>query len=278
MKDATQLKHKIKNISQQTGINANAILQNYMLEILLKYISLSKYKDNFILKGGMLVSSLVGISSRTTMDIDATIKGITMTKETLLDMFNEIINIKSENTSFEILNIKDIREEDEYGGFRLFLESKFDTIRVPLKVDISTGDVITPKEINYSYKSMFENTYINILAYNIETILAEKFETILSRGVFNTRARDFYDIYILLKFKISEIKKDQFINAIYKTFEKRESTNLINSSLDIINKIKSDERIIHIWNRYSEKYEFARSIDFDDVIGKLIELDNILKH
>lgn len=278
MKDATQLKHKIKNISQQTGINANAILQNYMLEILLKYISLSKYKDNFILKGGMLVSSLVGINSRTTMDIDATIKGITMTKETLLDMFNEIINIKSENTSFEILNIKDIREEDDYGGFRLFIESKFDTIRVPLKVDISTGDVITPKEINYSYKSMFENSYINILAYNIETILAEKFETILSRGIFNTRARDFYDIYILLKLKNSEIKNDQFKNAIYKTFGKRESTNLINSSLDIINKIKSDERIIHVWNRYSEKYEFAKGIDFDDVIKKLIELDNILKY
>lgn len=130
MKDATQLKHKIKNISQQTGVNANAILQNYMLEILLKYISLSKYKDNFILKGGMLVSSLVGISSRTTMDIDTTIKGITITKDILLDVFNEIINIPSEKTSFKVIDIKDIREEDEYGGFRLSIESKFDTIKV----------------------------------------------------------------------------------------------------------------------------------------------------
>lgn len=277
MRNAAQLKGIIKNMSLEKGIKANAILQNYMLEVLLEYIANSKYKKNFILKGGMLISSIVGIANRTTMDIDATVKGISLSEENLSSIFNEIINIKlDERFSFVIKKIEKIREEDEYEGFRLAIESTFETIIVPLKVDISTGDKITPKEINYSFKSLFEDKYIEILAYNIETILAEKFETILSRGILNTRARDFYDVYILLSLRKNDINQIYLKKALDETTQKRGSVDILNESIAIINKIKTNENMKNIWYKYTKKYDYAKEINYEDVIEKVFELNKIL--
>jgi len=279
LKNARQLKDIIKNMSFKTGIKANAILQNFMLEILVEYIAASQYKKNFILKGGMLISSMVGISSRTTMDIDATIKGIDVTKENILKVFNEILNSNIyKNFSFEIVNIKDIREEDQYGGIRLSIMSKFETSLVPLKVDISTGDIITPGEISYTFKSLFENKFIEIYAYNIETILAEKFETIISRGILNTRARDFYDIYILMSLRKQEINQQNLKQALLQTSNKRGTLDQMDSALDIINQIKLDKTLQDIWKMYSKKFEYANELLFDSIIEKLIELYNMLQN
>ena len=197
-KNRAQLKAWIKNMSAKVDVNENIILQNYMLERLLERISVSKYKYKFILKGGMLISAIVGIDMRNTLDMDATIKGFDLKKDNLENILGDIFKIDlNDGVIFEFRGIKEIRQEDEYGGYRVSLDAKFDKLFIPMKLDITTGDVITPKEIKYKFDLMFENRSIEILAYNMETVIADKFETIISRNVDTTRARDFYDIYIL---------------------------------------------------------------------------------
>ena len=197
-KNRAQLKAWIKNMSSKVNVNENIILQNYMLERLLERISVSNYKYKFVLKGGMLITAVVGIDMRNTLDMDATIKGFDLEKDNLENILNEIFNIDlDDGVTFEFTNIKEIRQEDEYGGYRVSLNAKFDKLVVPMKLDITTGDVIVPKEVNYKFGLMFENRFIEILAYNMETVIADKFETIISRNIDTTRARDFYDIYIL---------------------------------------------------------------------------------
>jgi len=197
-KNSMQFKSIIKKMSKEKNISPQLVMQNYMLERLLERISLSKYCDNFIFKGGFLISSIVGLSSRATMDLDTTIKGFILTHESITDIFKEIFSIEiDDDITFEFLNVTDIREIDDYPGIRVSLKANYSPISVPLTVDVTTGDVITPKEIKYHHNSVFEDKVIHVLAYNLETILAEKIETVLSRGIANTRPRDFYDIYIL---------------------------------------------------------------------------------
>ena len=198
IKNVMSLKAYIKNKATQNKVPAQLVMQNYMLERLLERISLSKYNKNIILKGGFLISAIVGIDSRTTMDLDTTIKGLPLTKDFVNNMFYEICQISiDDNISFNIRKVDDIRKQDEYSGVRVFLDAVYPPLNVPLSVDVTTGDKITPKEIEHSFKMMFEEKYIYILAYNLETILSEKLETILSRGKVNTRPRDYYDVYIL---------------------------------------------------------------------------------
>lgn len=200
MKNLRQLKDLIKNMSRENNINAQILLRNYMLERLLERISLSDFGDKFILKGGMLIAALVGIDMRSTVDMDATIKSYPVTKESIEDAFDNILSVSiDDGVSMEFKGIEDIRTEDEYNGFRVSLEARMENARIPLKVDITIGDKITPKEVIYTFKLLLEDRSIDILAYNIETVIAEKLETIISRGIANTRMRDFYDIYILLK-------------------------------------------------------------------------------
>lgn len=198
MKNAMQLKAKIKNIAKEKNISAQLVMQNFMMERLLERISLSSYQNHFILKGGFLIASMVGLDTRATRDMDATIKGLPVSEQTVKNMFLEICKIElQDDVTFNFLSIGEIREGDEYGGFRVALSANFSPMAVPLKLDITTGDKITPSEITYDYKLLIDDRSIKILAYNLETVLAEKLETIISRSDQNTRPRDFYDVYVL---------------------------------------------------------------------------------
>lgn len=268
-----QLKGIIKNMAAKTGIKANALLQNYMLERLLERISVSEYKWKFILKGGMLISAIVGLDSRTTMDMDVTIKGVDFSKENLLSIFERILKVPiPDDVKFILKGIEEIREGSENGGYRISIEVVYETVVVPLKIDISTGDIITPKEVLYSFDLLFEDRNIEILAYTLETVLAEKFETIISRGILNTRARDFYDIYILTTLQEKNINKADFKKALTSTATKRETLEKINDSLSIIEEIKEDKTIQDIWKAYTKRFIYANDIEFEDSIAALIKL------
>ena len=222
IKNAKSLMDKSRNLAKSCSITTNEVLQNFMFERILERLSVSKYKNNFILKGGLLLSSIMGIDTRTTMDMDTCIKGIDLTDEQLYLVLNEILSIDIEDgVIFEIKNSKAIREEDTYGGLRYNIVAKFDNIRVDLSIDIATGDLITPHEIEYDYKMMFEDRNLKIMAYNIESIIAEKYQTVIVRGILNSRMKDYYDLYYLVTYK--EFSKQHIKEAIIRTFNKRET-------------------------------------------------------
>ena len=272
-----QLKAKIKNMTMKTGIKANALLQNYMLERLLERISESEYKWNFILKGGMLISAMIGLGSRTTMDMDTTMKGIEFSKENLMNIFEKIIAIQiKDDIRFILKGIEEIRKEDDYGGYRISLEAIFDKIVVPIKVDLSTGDVITPKEIDFEFSLMFEDRKIEIPAYNIETILAEKYETIISRGILNTRARDFYDVYILANLYWEEFSNSEFKRALDSTASKRGTFEKMSKSRSVLEELRLDNNIKKIWDAYSKKFDYAKGIEFEDTLVSIEKLSALL--
>lgn len=274
IKNSMSLKAYIKNKAKEKRIPSQLVMQNYMLERLLERISLSKYKNNFILKGGFLISAIVGIDSRTTMDLDTTIKGIDLDKDVLKDVLSEICSIDlNDNIKFEILGLEDIREKDDYPGIRVKINGIYPPLKVPISIDMTTGDKITPREINYSFTSLFEDKKIKVLAYNLETILAEKIETILSRGVANTRARDFYDIYILHKLYADKINYTDLKNAITATLEKRNTLYLLNDYKTILKKISKDSGIADLWNRYKKTFDYTSEASLTeslDIMQKLI--------
>lgn len=270
IKNAMQLKAFIKNQAKEKNISAQLVLQNYLLERLLERISISSYKNNFIIKGGFLISSIVGLDTRATMDLDTTIKGISLTKDNIQKIFNEICTIEiQDNINFEILSTIDIREKDDYPGIRVNLIAKYDPISTPLSVDITTGDIITPNEISYEHMLMFENRKINIKSYNVETIISEKIETILSRAEANTRPRDYYDVYILLKLHLFKCDMKCLKNAIENTFIKRSSYELINKRNFIINKLKESSSLLSFWNKYKNEYNYASGINFEDICDSI---------
>ena len=275
MTKAMQLRSKIKNLALKNKIPAQAMLQNFMLERLLERITVSKYKDIFILKGGMLIASMIGIGSRTTMDMDATLRGYPLSEETIRAIFTDICSISLNDDVVLTLNyIMPIREEDQYGGYRLVVTARYETINTPLKIDITTGDIITPEAVRYSFHSSFEEKRIEIWAYNIETILAEKVETILRRSVLNTRPRDFYDVYILTKTHQRMIDKDIFITALNATARKRVSLAALQDPKKILHAIQSDLLMRQRWNLYCKENFYANDIEFDGVINSLLEILN----
>lgn len=224
----------------------------------------------------MLISAMVGIDLRNTLDMDATIKGFNLTEQNLKNILEEITSIDiGDNVSFELLMIKDIREEAEYTGYRVTLNGKFDTIFQKFKIDISTGDAITPKEIEYNFELLFEKRKIGILAYNLETILSEKFEGVISKGIANTRARDYYDIYILIKLQKQNINFDVLKNAIINTFKERETTYYLENINKIIYEIENSEDLNEIWTNYQNKFAYANDITFQDTISAIKEIANI---
>jgi predicted nucleotidyltransferase component of viral defense system len=270
-----QLKSKIKNLALKNKIPAQAVLQNFMLERLLERITVSKYKDIFILKGGMLIASMIGIGSRTTMDMDATLRRYPLSEETIRQIFMDICAISLDDDVVLTLNhIIPIRDEDEYGGHRLAITARYESINTPLKVDITTGDIITPEAVRYSFHSSFEEKRIEIWAYNIETILAEKVETILRRSVLNTRPRDFYDVFILTKIHQRMIDKDIFIAALNATAQKRVSLAALQDHKKILHAIQSDLLMRQRWNLYCKENFYANGIEFDGVINSLVEILN----
>lgn len=270
-----QLKSRIKNLALKNRISAQAVLQNFMLERLLERISVSKYKDIFILKGGMLIASLIGIGSRTTMDMDATIRGYPLSDKTIHNAFTEICSILLDDDVILMLySITPIRDEDEYGGYRLMITACYETINTPLKVDITTGDIITPEAVRYIFDSSFEEKRIEIWAYNIETILAEKVETILRRSVLNTRPRDFYDVYILMKTHHRMVDKELFAAALNATARKRASLTALQDQRKILQAIRMDHPIRQRWDLYCKENFYANNIKFDDVINSLVKILN----
>jgi hypothetical protein len=275
MSKAMQLKAKIKNLALINHVPAQAILQNFMLERLLERISISKYKDMIVLKGGMLIASMVGINSRTTMDMDATLQGYPLSEETIRVAFIDICALYLNDEVMLVLDrVVPIRDDDEYGGYRVSITAKYETINTPLKIDITTGDIITPGAILYTFHSNFENKLIKIWAYNSETILAEKVETILRRSAFNTRPRDFYDVYIIMKTQRPKINKKVFSAALNATSEKRGSLLALQEKEAIFRTIQSDAVMRQRWELYCKENYYAKGIGFDEVIDVLIKIGN----
>jgi len=275
MKNAMQLKSLIRNVAKDKKISAHIVLQNYMLERLLERIAISKYKSNFILKGGFLIASMIGIDTRSTMDMDMTVKSIFLNKQLIKNVFKEICEIKLEdNIGFELINISEIRENDKYNGYRIHLKANYSPLSVPLKIDVTTGDKITPKEITYNFKLIFENRSISILSYNLETIIAEKLETIISRGNLNTRIRDYYDIYILYKLKFDSINYYVLQKAFYETINKRNTFELSKSYNSIMNSIVKSELMNNRWISYQQNYEYAKDISFEVICISIMEILN----
>ena len=277
-----QLKDLIRNLSKEVGIEAHVLIRKYMMERFLERVSSSKYNGSFILKGGMLVAAFVGVEARATMDIDTTIKGIPVTMVDMERTITEISNIDLEdNVKFRIKKVSEIMDEAEYPGIRFSMDAVLDGAVIPLKIDISTGDEITPREIAYSYKLMFEDRTIPIMTYPIETVLAEKLETVISRSITNTRMRDFYDIHILLKSQ--NIDADILALALERTAKKRGNFNLLENAESVLKVVKSDEDMKRLWDIYQKKFKYAGEYTWDEVIHSVRELSieaklDVVKH
>ncbi|MBP3801262.1 MAG: nucleotidyl transferase AbiEii/AbiGii toxin family protein [Clostridia bacterium] len=270
-------KAKINNISKEKKVAPQAVLQTYMLERLLERIAVSKYKDNFILKGGMLISAILGMSSRSTMDMDTTVKGFELTEENATRILNEICEIDlKDDITFSMRKIELIREDDDYNGFRASFEAKFkNSMPVILKIDITTGDAITYKEIQYNYDLLLEDKKIPVWSYNLETILAEKFEAVIKRGITGTRIRDFYDIYMLMKMEEENINKKLLTVAINLTSEHRESLDIIHKWKDSLNLLRDDENMKHHWEVYQKTYFYAADIQYKELIESIEKVGKI---
>lgn len=278
-KNPMQLKAFIKKKAAEKNISAQLVMQNYMLERLLERISLSSYKYNFILKGGFLISSIVGLDTRATMDLDTTIKGFTLTHESIREVFREICAVEvADDVHFELAGISDIREDDDYPGIRVALKANYPPISVPLTVDVTTGDVITPREIEYTFLLLFDDRTIRILAYNLETVLAEKTETVLSRSIANTRPRDFYDIHILYALHGAECDAKTLLQALERTADKRGSRKVLEVYPDIIAEIRASKQLRGFWKKYQRDFDYAKDISFDDVCDTVQHImDSITK-
>ncbi len=272
--NSMQLKYKIKNIAKDKNVDFNTLLRLYMYDRFLERLSLSKYKDNFILKGGFYLSTLFGVENRNTMDIDAAFRNADFTEDNIVKMIKTIISIDvKDNAKLTYSGISSIRDEDEYGGYRIDLIVQIDNIKEKFHVDIATGDPITPKAITYNYKPILEDRFINLWAYNIETILAEKLETILNRLELNGRMRDYYDIYLICTRDKGLINKRNLRLAIDKTFKKREYNGDINKSLEII---KDSYILKERWNIYAKKNIYAKDIAYKEIIMSINELISVI--
>lgn len=277
-KNPMQLKAFIKKKAAEKNISAQLFLQNYVLERLLERISLSQFKRNFILKGGFLISAIVGLSTRATMDLDTTIKGFDLTHKSIRSIFEEICKVQvPDDISFEILNTSDIRETDDYPGIRVSLKANYSSVSVPLFVDVTTGDKITPNEVEYMLSLMFDERQISIMAYNLETVLSEKLETVVSRGIANTRTRDYYDIYILWKLCGDEIKQNVLKKALEQTSEKRKSREVMNRYSSILSEVLASKQIRGFWKNYQSEFNYAKGISFEAVIGAAKEILSVLE-
>lgn len=277
IKNKDSLKVKVSNLALSTNIPNKYLIQSFMFEALLKRISVSKYKDKFIIKGGLLLSSIFGVNLRSTMDLDTTIKGLPLDRTTITKVINEIISIDlKDNIKLEIENIKDIREEELYSGFNINLKTEFDGLRTNLMIDITTGDVITYKEVQFEYKTLFDSETINIMTYNYETIIAEKFDAIISRNIDNTRMKDYYDLYMFVNLKWNDINKTILRKAIFNTSKKRDTLNYIEEADKYIELINEDSKLKSLWKNYQNNYVYAKDISFENTIDAIKVINGII--
>ncbi len=262
-----KIKLKAKEFEDKYNINYYESLQRFMFERILERISVSQYQDNFILKGGLLLAAMFGVENRTTKDMDTTITGIDISKSKMVNILNDILSIDlDDGVKFDIVSITDIREDDEYGGNKYHITGRVNNTKVNLEIDISTGDKVTPKELKFKYPLLFEDRSILINSYNIETILAEKIETILRRGKYNSRMKDYYDIYFFLTKLKNNIDVTILKEAINNTFIKRESFEYLNDYKEIIELIMDSDRIKSLWSLYSKKNSYAKDIEADEIL------------
>lgn len=272
--NSMQVKDKLKNIAIKRNIDFNTLLRLYMYDRFIERLAVSKYRDNFILKGGFYLSTLFGLESRFTKDIDTAIKDANFTKENIEKMIKSIIAIDiNDGALISFIEIGNIREEDQYGGFRAILNVKVDTIRENFQIDIATGDPITPKPIVYKYHPILGDSFVNVWSYNIETVIAEKLETILRRAEANSRIRDYYDLYLIYTKGWNHVKIDDLRKAIDKTFEKRNYTGNIEEAIAIL---KDSEIIKNRWNLYKKKYEYANDIDYEEIMKCVEEIIKVI--
>ena len=273
IKTARQLKDLIRNLSKDKSADAQILMRNYMMERFLERISLSEYRDKFILKGGMLVAAMVGLDARSTMDIDATVKGATVGIEEVENMIASIISVPvDDGVEFRLKRISEIMDEAEYPGIRISMETEFDGVITPLKIDISSGDAITPREVRYSFKLMLEDRSIEIWAYNLETVLAEKLETVVSRATTNTRMRDFYDIYILEQLHGNTLNRQTLHDALRATVHKRGTEQHLAEAVDVLNEVESSPVMQKLWESYRRKFSYAADLEWSIIMGAVRSL------
>ena len=262
-----QVKGRIKNLAKVKNADARVLMRMYMMERFLERVANSEYKDNFVIKGGMLVTAMVGVALRSTMDIDTSIRNQNLSAADSKHIIEDITAVDlGDGVRFEIKDISDIMDEMEYPGIRVTLNAVMDRLITPMKIDISTGDAVTPRAIEYDYKLMFDDRSIKLWSYNLETILAEKLQTILARSVLNTRMRDFYDIYILLSLYENKIDGTVFREAFDATCQKRGTVNLIQNAPAIISNINEDDTLHKLWDAYQKKYPYAEKIQYTDIM------------
>lgn len=266
------LKGKIKNYAKSNSIAAQVVLQNYMFERFLERLSISDYSEKFVVKGGMLIAAIVGLDTRSTMDLDTTLRNLPLTEEQISAALSSICKLDlNDDVSFEIKSVAPIRKDDAYGGYCVRLDAIYDTIITPLSIDVSTGDIITPAAVKYEFAGIFdENVKITLWGYNIETVMAEKIETILSRGVFTTRPRDFYDVYILGT--TQKYVKEIFKEALRATARHRGSLERISDVDRIIEQISSSKDLSDMWLKYQKKFSYAKEVSFEGIIDILKDL------
>ncbi len=278
IRTSRQLKDLIRNMARDKKTEAHILMRNYMMERFLERISLSDYQTRFILKGGMLVAAMVGLDARATMDMDASIKGADLSVDTVENIIAEILSVPiDDGVAFRVKSIAEIMEEAEYPGVRVSLESEFDGVRTPLKIDISTGDAITPREVVYHFRLMFEQREISVMAYNLETVLAEKLETIIARDITNTRMRDFYDVHILMALHGDSLAPDDLRQALTATAKKRGTLGLLAEAAAVFDDVERDAAMQKLWANYQRTYSYAGDIPWEQVMGAVRRLWEMAK-
>ena len=277
MKTPEQLKGSIRSMAAKKNLRAQEVLQMFLFERILERLANSAYKDNFILKGGLLISSMIGISERTTMDMDTTVRGVQMEEDEIVKAVKEIISVDvGDGINFEYESIEPIREEDAYNNFRVHLRAKYGKIDSPMKIDVTTGDVITPAAIKYDFPMLFEDKSVSVMAYTLETILAEKYETILRRNVGTTRARDYYDLHTLFRSREEEIRPDVLKAAVLHTANKRDSVKDMEDWQEILADIKDEPIMQSLWDNYVAENQYIGQLSFEEVLQTVETMSNML--
>lgn len=277
MKTPEQLKGSIRSMAAKKNLRAQEVLQMFLFERMLERLANSDYKDNFILKGGLLISSMIGISERTTMDMDTTVRGITMEEDEIVEAVKEILAVKvDDGIAFEYRGIEPIREEDAYNNFRIHLNARYGKIDSPMKIDVTTGDVITPAAVRYDFPMLFEERSIPIMAYTLETVLAEKYETIIRRNIGTTRARDFYDLHTLFCSRRSEVRPEIFKAAVLHTAKKRDSVQDIADWREILKDIREEPQLYRLWDNYVAENKYIGALKFQTVLDTVDEVGTLL--
>lgn len=277
MKTPEQLKGSIRNMAAKKNLRAQEVLQMFLFERILERLAASKYHKNFILKGGLLISAMIGISERTTMDMDTTVCGIQMEEDEITAAVNEILAVDvGDGITFEYQGLEPIREEDAYNNFRVHLRAKYGKIDSPMKIDVTTGDIITPAAIQYDFPMLFDDKTVSVMAYTLETVLAEKYETIIRRNIGTTRARDFYDLHTLYRSRKNEIRLDILKAAVLHTAQKRDSVDDIHDWKDIMTDIREEPTLYRLWDNYVKDNRYISELTFNEVLDTVDELAELI--